>query len=364
MSRGQVGSHSRQETEASRVKRPLFGEYQFVLTCECGYHTDMLDSRDEGEREDIVSEVSALADSAPETTKTNNTDATVLRYEGADDAKNGDHEGSVENRYQYRDESENDAETHHLDPCPLQPHAEEVDDENHRDCQPSETDSSLTVFEDEIQDDSSTLYEPDDDEFESDEESWAPSELSNDDSSSESSEDSSSDESVVWSWEQNVRIYPAALHISAIGYIQPPLYLLPAVLPPAQAPEDLPEAIPEPTSAPQSSLPSAEAASLQHPPASGSARAFVNFIQVHGLNYGCKVTAISDTDDEENNSSSDEENRSEIDVVEIPVCNWSNDEDKSDEDKDEEGREDYGAFYTGEDGDNEWEESDDYEDLD
>ena len=79
---------------------------------------------------------------------------------------------------------------------------------------------------------------------------------------------------------------------------------------------------------------------------------FVNFIQVHGLHYGCEVKASSDTDGEENGEKSEKETLPEMHVVE--VYNWSNEQDESEADEDGEDGEDYGAFYTREEDDAEW----------
>ena len=69
-------------------------------------------------------------------------------------------------------------------------------------------------------------------ENESDAESWAPSEPSEDDRGLESSDDSSNDASVNLAWEENIR----TLHPSATGNAYPPVRPLPTGTPPVQVP--------------------------------------------------------------------------------------------------------------------------------
>ena len=74
------------------------------------------------------------------------------------------------------------------------------------------------------------------------------------------------------------------------------------------------------------------------------------------------MKASSSTDAKENDRDPGRDDLLEIDIIEVPISNWSDEEDGSEEDEDGEEEEGYEGIYTEKEGDDEWEENDDYGD--
>ena len=245
-------------------------------TCSVGDGLPSLKGDNQGH---VTSGLSPFASSFQELAKSNNTDTTVLRDAGTYGYQDGSRGDYIDGESQSDDKSKL-----HIS------HSRQVLAVNANPCLWTSRDDSFE--EDTLGESIFTAYEVENGidgsgnvsaAYESDDaESWVPSELSDDDGCSEGSEDLSNDMSVTWAWERNIH----TLHPSAAEYLHPPLHPLPASTPP-------PASVQRESTLPQDSMPTIP---LQHPPATGSARAFVDFIQVYGLSYRRKQSAESYTD--------------------------------------------------------------------